>query len=108
MSHADNALVADILAVLRPSGLSERLRRRLGKGVPLRVILDALPAPRLAELGGEAESPNVVRQRALKALRLELDALEAAGRVRRGEVMMGFDGRGHGLRQGLVDVWRLR
>lgn len=108
MAEADNALVSEILGVLRPRGLRQRVRRRLGGGVPVGVILDALPPGRLVQLGGEAESDNVVRQRAIKALRHELDALEAAGRVRRDQVMMGFDGRGHGLRQGLVDVWRLR
>ncbi len=113
LSDADNAVKRDVIEVLRPRGLGARLKRRLGRGMPLGVILDALPAGRLDELAGEALSEDrleqsVGRQQALRALRAELDELEAAGRVRRGRVQVGFDGRGHGLRQGLIDVWRLR
>ena len=102
-----------VIEALHTRGLRARLGRRLGQGLPLGVILDRLDPAWVTRLAGidRGEDPpaeNVRRQRALRALRAELEALEAEGRVRRAQVVMGIDGRGHGLRQGVVDAWRLR
>jgi len=97
-----------VLRVLKPRNVRERLRARLLGGWTVVQVLERLEAGDWALDGpGDAAEQALAYRRRAEAVRAELLALAAAGRVCRGTTTMGATLKSKGERKIIVDVFRL-
>lgn len=102
MTDAD--LDAAVLAALRPAGLRERIRLRVGGGYTALQVWERL-APEVRVVVGEGD-PVAVR-RGVERVQRRLLVLAAAGTVRRDRARMTVPLNTKGPRDILVDVFHL-
>lgn len=98
-------LESEILATLRPAGISERLRQVFARGLSAVQIWERLPEATQAALRGEGED-IVAARRGLDLLARTLVRMSAEGRLRRRRVRYGIVLNTKGMRGMLVDVYR--
>ncbi len=100
-------LLRAVLAVLRPAGLRQRLRRRISGGLTAFQILDRLPPQWQRRLAEGQELPVLARRQAVRAVEQALYELGQQGRVQRRRVDMAMELPGKGMRQVQIDAYRL-
>lgn len=95
----DTELIETILAALRPAGLREALRLRLGGGYTAMQVVERIP-------GVATDDPVVARAEVERVRRLLLN-LSMEGRVVRSRSTFAAELKGKGYRGVVVDVFRL-
>ena len=96
-----------VLRALRPAGLRERLRLRLGGGLTALQVWERLEPSARAVLVAD-ETPALAERRGVERVRAVLTRLEEDGRVRRARVRMTVPLNTKGPRDVVVDVFRTR
>lgn len=102
---SDDALARALIAALRPVGLAERVRVRLGGGLTALQLWERLPPSVAGALPGD--DPVRVRE-GLARVQACLAELERDGRVERRRAKLTVTLNTKGPRDVLVDVYRAR